>query len=189
MGFFAAPSVSSHVTHATTPRTRSASVALAVGAVALLIGTVALAAETDTTDNDSNAKAVANTGAPEATGAAEATSTQKAPEHAATGSAQATDHHRKADARKTSGKDHKGGATGEEEIIVEGKQPAALTPHCVPVQATGTRLRKTVCTTPAQQKADDKYGEQQAQDYLRRLSQQGTLAPSNPSPYIQSGIP
>jgi hypothetical protein len=75
----------------------------------------------------------------------------------------------------------------ESEVLVEGKQET----HCRSVLVTGTRLRKQVCTTAVQadaNKANDKYQENQAKDYLRRMSEQATIA-QPAGPYIQSGLP
>ena len=184
-------SVSSDTAGASTPRRRSGYAAVAIGAVTLFVGAVALAAGTDGSGTESNSKTVSST-APDAAGVSDVETTgAHETKDAPAISTQEADHHRGTDAKehKASSKAHKSSATSdvESEIIVEGKQPQV--PHCVPVQSTGSRLRKTVCTTPAQQQANDKYSEQQAQDYLRRLSQQATIAPPNPSPFIQSGIP
>lgn len=157
-----------------------------MGAATLFGGTVTLAADKDGSGAESGAAPV------ETTGVSGAETPEAQTKEAPAISTQEADHHRRTDSKghKTGSKAHKGGATGDvdSEIIVEGKQPQAQQ-KCVPVQATGSRLRKTVCTTVAQQKANDKNSEQQAQDYLRRLSQQGSLAPANPSPFIQSGLP
>jgi hypothetical protein len=192
MKFSDSTSVSSNAAGAS-PKRRSRYAAVAIGAVTLFVGAVALAAGEDGSGTESNSKAVSSTAAPEGAGVSEAeTAGARETKDAPAIKTQEADHHRGTDAKehKASSKAHKANATGDvdSEIIVEGKQPQAQQ-HCAPTQSTGSRLRKTVCTTPAQQKANDKYSEQQAQDYLRRLSQQGTLAPENPSPFIQSGIP
>ena len=93
----------------------------------------------------------------------------------ASGSAPTPDRHHKADAKA-----RKASATAEAEPD---------TKICSSMPVTGTRLRKQVCTSAAQQQVDDQYQSQLAQDYLKRLSEQGTIAPTNPSAYIQSGIP
>jgi hypothetical protein len=55
---------------------------------------------------------------------------------------------------------------------------------CKSTPMTGTRLRKQVCVSAAQQEVNNKYQERQAQDYLRMLSEQALRAPARPSPYI-----
>jgi len=160
--------------------------------VTLFVGSVLLAADTDPSIPDSSSKAAAKTSEPEATApeatASEATGSHEAADTAAPHNSSSADHHRGSESKHKASSKHNSGANSEveSEIIVEGKQPD-LTPHCVPVQATGSRLRKTVCTTPSAQKAGDKNAEQQAQDYLRRLSTQGSVASGAPSPYIQGG--
>jgi hypothetical protein len=46
-----------------------------------------------------------------------------------------------------------------------------------------------ICTPVSQQDAAGKYQEQQAKDYLRRMSEQGSVATGTPSPYPSGGIP
>lgn len=174
--------------HASTSRNRpSYLAAAAVGAVTLFVGSGVLAADTDPSIADSSSKAVSKASEPEAT-APEATGSHEAAETAAPHNSSSADHHRGTESKHKPSSKHNSGANSEveSEIIVEGKQPD-LQPHCVPVQATGSRLRKTVCTTPSAQKAGDKNAEQQAQDYLRRLSTQGSLSSGAPSPYITGG--
>jgi hypothetical protein len=55
---------------------------------------------------------------------------------------------------------------------------------CKSTPMTGTRLRKQVCISAAQQEANNRYQERQAQDYLRMLSEQALRAPEHPSPFI-----
>jgi len=180
---------SSAAAHTSTSRSRSGYLAVALGVATLFLGSGGFAAETAPVNADSSNKAVSKPSEQEAT-TAETAGSQEAAETAASHSPPAAEHHRGTESKhKTSSKHNSGPSSDvDSEIIVEGKQPEAQT-HCVPVHATGSRLRKSVCTTTTadQQKANDKNSEQQAQDYLRRLSQQGSLAPANPGPYIQGG--
>ena len=184
--------VSSDASSASAPRGTSAYAAIAVGVATLMIGAATFAADAPATGSESqagsnaaasDATATSETAARETTGnhdTAEAPTANAG--HAAPDQAHATDAK-----GKKHGKDHKASTTADE-VVVEGKQPEQQQ-VCHKSQATGTRLRQTVCTTVAQQQANDKAGEQQAQDYLRRMSQQGTLAGPPSSPYVQSGIP
>jgi len=188
MGFRDTLFTSSAVAQTSTSRSRSGYLAVAVGAVTLFVGAGVLAADTDPAANSESAnKTVSKTSESETAAVTEPAGSHEAAETAASHDPPAADKHRGSESKhKTSSKKHNGnGANGDvdSEIIVEGKQPEAQT-HCVPVQGTGSHLRKTVCstTTAAQQKANDKSSEQQAQDYLRRLSQQGSLAQPNPGP-------
>ena len=188
--------VTSDATFASAPRRTSAYAAIAVGVAALVIGAVAFAADAPATGSDnptgstaaaSEAAAAADTATRDATASHETADAATANGgHAAPTADQS--HAADAKGKKHNGKDHNKAGTTADEVVVEGKQPEQQQ-VCHKSQATGTRLRQTVCTTVAQQQANDKAGEQQAQDYLRRMSQQGTLAAPPSSPYVQSGIP
>src|SRR5882672_3521462 len=178
---------------------RNSGFAVIAGVATLLIGAVAVAADEPNTASDSTA--VSNAPAPEVAEVplfpetARTGDTSKKPEatdtHGTTGTQESTG------AQASSSPDATGqgeagakapnsSATGqiESEVIVEGK------PVCKSVVVTGTRLRKQVCTTnPVAQQGNDKYQEQMAKDYLRRMSEQGSRAQENPSAFSTSGIP
>ncbi|HVS25107.1 MAG TPA: hypothetical protein VMU03_15360 [Gammaproteobacteria bacterium] len=175
---------------ASTPRRNSGYAAIAVGVATLLLGTVTLAA--DGPDTASDNKAADNTAAPEPAANPEAAATRETAEAPAIGSTQASEQHDAttgtASKDKKGAKAHKGNEKGQvEEVVVQGKQQEAE--HCVAVQQTGSKVRRKVCTPVSQQQAVGKYQEQQAKDYLHRMSEQGSVATGTPSPYPQSGIP
>jgi hypothetical protein len=157
-----------------------------------MIGTTAFAADAPATVSEAQVGAstsAADTATSE-TASHETAGTRDAAAASAANDAQTADaaHASGAKGKKHGGKDKQKSTATADEVVVEGKQPEQQQ-VCHKSQATGTRLRQTVCTSVAQQQANDKASEQQAQDYLRRMSQQGTLAGPPSSPYIQSGIP
>jgi len=187
--------VSSDATCASAPRRNSAYAAIAVGIATLLIGAAAFAADAPATGSDSqvgsNASAADTATATSETATRETTATHETAEAPAANNAQSPDHGHASDAKgkKHGGKDHSKSTATADEVVVEGKQPEQQQ-VCRKSQATGTRLRQTVCTTVPQQQANDKAGEQQAQDYLRRMSQAaGVAGAASGGPYIQSGLP
>jgi len=184
--------VSPDATCTSAPRGTSAYAAIAVGIATFMIGTAAVAADAPATVSE--AQVGANTSAADTATSETATrgtaGTHDAAAASAANDAQTADaaHASGAKGKKHGGKDKQKSTATADEVVVEGKQPEQQQ-VCHKSQATGTRLRQTVCTSVAQQQANDKATEQQAQDYLRRMSQQGTLAGPPSSPYIQSGIP
>jgi len=177
---------SSHrISNASTPKICSPYAAIVVGIATLLLSAVTLAA--DPADSESVDRVVADTATPETAGTP---ATQETEAHA-TSSAQHADREGGADAKdhKRSAKERRSSATGEtaSTAALVGTESALVEQKCALTKSTGTRILRMVCISPAQQQANDKYAEQQARDYLRRLSEQGTLAPSRPSPYITSG--
>jgi hypothetical protein len=108
----------------------------------------------------------------------------------ATSSARETDREPGLDAkeRKRGAKEHKANLTSEAEAAAAlPGGPGMVEQKCTPQRLTGTHIWRIVCISPAQQQANDKAAEQQAKDYLRRLSEQGTIAPAIPNRYITSG--
>jgi hypothetical protein len=89
--------------------------------------------------------------------------------------------HRRADAkaRKDGEEESEALANVQSGVVVASDQQI-----CKSTPMTGTRLRKQVCISAAQQEANNRYQERQAQDYLRMLSEQALRAPARPSPYI-----
>jgi len=165
--------------------------AIVVGVATLLGCTVTVAA--DGPDTESAAAVVAGPVAPEA--APPATTWPRETEAAATTSARQTDRERgpsDTKERKRNAKERKAGATAETESAVPlqaAALPSLAEQKCSPSRITGTHIWRIVCISPAQQQANDRYDEQLAKDYLRRLSEVGSLAPSIPSRYMQGGIP
>jgi hypothetical protein len=148
-----------------------------------LLSAATLAA--DPPDSES-ARVVADTAASET--AAEQTA-QETEAHA-TNNVQQADRERGPDAKehKRSAKERKATVTSETEsaAALPGVGPGMVEQKCTPQRLTGTHIWRIVCISPAQQQANDKYDEQQAKDYLRRLSQQGSIAPAVPSRYISA---
>jgi len=167
-----------------TPRSRSAHTATVAAVVTLLLSAATLAA--DPPDSES-ARVVADTAA---SGAA-AVQTAQETEGQAASSARETDREPGSDAkeRKRGTKEHKANLTSETEALaaLPGAGPGMVEQKCTPQRLTGTHIWRIVCISPAQQQANDRAAEQQAKDYLRRLSEQGTIAPAVPNRYITAG--
>ena len=149
-----------------------------------MLGTSALAAEGPETEPD---RAVSNAVLPDGTRVPDAATTREV-----AANARPIDHGQRADAKehKRGTKERKGApAESESAAALAAADPGMVEQKCAPARITGTHIWRVVCVSPAQQQANDRYDEQQATDYLRRLSELGTLAPAMPSRYIQGGIP
>jgi hypothetical protein len=162
---------------------RNARYALAIGASALLLGGGALAA--DEPGSKSNVTpAAATTPAPDAAtvpGVQQNAETAQTAQAAAAPSSR-SDPPQKAGAKsRKSGKEHKSGATSDSaptgaptttQVQIEER-------FCHLEQAPGSRVRKTVCTSAAEQNANAKDG----QEYLKRAYEDSLHPTPNPSTF------
>ena len=151
------------------PRQSPRFAALAIGASAFLLGGVALAADEPASNSNAPAAVDAAAAPDAATGPGALQSAEPAQESKA-GAASSTHSDRPQEAGAKSrkgGKEHKSGATPDSAPTDAAPTTTQVQPEervCRQEQAPGSRVRKTVCTTVAEQKAKSKDG----QDYLRR---------------------
>ena len=158
--------------------------ALVVSASALLLGGVALAADEPGSKPDVT-PAADTAAAPEAAadpGVLQSAETAQRSEAGAAPSAP-SDHPQQGSAKsRKGGKKHKSGATPESAPTSAPPTTTQVEPEdrvCHLEQAPGSRVRKTVCTTAAEQNANAKGG----QDYLKRAYEDSLRPAPNPSTF------
>jgi len=170
------------------PLTNKRRIALAVSASALLLGGAAFAAEEPTSKSDA-APAADTAATPDAAsdtrGLQRAENAQTSPTSAAPSTQ--SDHSRQDGAKsRKGGKGQKNAATPESAPTSLPSTTAQVQPEdrlCHLEQAPGSRVRKTVCTTAAEQNANAKNG----QEFLKRAYEDSIHPSPNPSTFTQAG--
>ena len=161
---------------------------LAVGASALLLGQVAFAADEPASKLDAppTADAAAKPDAATSPGVPQSAETGQVSQPGTPASTHSDQPKESGSKSRKGGKEHKSGATPESAPTGAARTTTQVQPEervCHLEQAPGSRVRKTICTTAAEQSASTKNG----QEFLKRAYEDSIHPSPNPSTFTQAG--